>query len=500
MVFNSTEFIIFFPIVVFVYYILPHKIRYIWLLAASYYFYMNWNPIYILLLFSCTLVTYLAGLILERLNNIDSSEKRIKTKRRFCMIVCLLVNLGILGFFKYGGFILLNINKVLSIIGVRAIIMEYSVILPVGISFYTLQAIGYLIDVYRGDTYAEKNFFRYALFISFFPQLVAGPIERSKNLLKQLYVSPKFNWENFRQGFILMLWGFFLKVVIADRAAIIVNAVYDNPEEYKGFFIIVATFFFAAQVYCDFYGYSEIARGAARFFGIKLMDNFNAPYFSQSVKEFWRRWHISLASWFRDYLYIPLGGNRNGALKKQRNLLIVFAVSGLWHGASFAYIAWGLLNGIYQVAGDCLKYIKEKLFGLLKIKNMREDCFSRRLLKRTVTFLLLCFALVFFRAGNMPDALHVLKCMAQFDWLSMFSSAIYDLGVSKEYFHVLLAAIVVLGVADYQKYRGIDMTGALLKQEWWFRFLVEMALLFTILMLGCYGAEYDTSEFIYFQF
>ena len=485
MIFNSTQFIIFFPIVVLVYYTLPNKVRYIWLLAASYYFYMSWNPIYILLLFSCTVITYAAGLILEKLQNINS--------RKLCLAVCLMINLCILGFFKYFDFAVININRILSAVHMGQVTWEHNIILPVGISFYTLQALGYLIDVYRGDIYAEKNFFRYALFISFFPQLVAGPIERSKNLLVQLYTAKKFDWENFRRGFVLMLWGFFLKVVIADRAAVIVNTVYGNPDEYKGFLVMAATFFFAIQIYCDFYGYSVIARGAAYFFGIKLTDNFNAPYFSQSVKEFWRRWHISLSGWFRDYLYIPLGGNRKGALRRRINLLIVFTVSGLWHGASMAFVVWGFLNGAYQIAGEFISKLKNAIYTY-------KDSLVARLVRRLATFVLVCIAWVFFRAGQLSSAIDMFRSMVQFDLISMFNGAIYGLGVSKEYLNVLLTAIFVLGYIDFQKYKGTDAVSAVLKQKWYLRIVIETGLLFTILLFGCYGVEYDTSEFIYFQF
>ena len=289
-------------------------------------------------------------------------------------------------------------------------------------------------------------------------------------------------------------------MVIADRAAIIVNTVYGNPDEYKGFLVVAATFFFAIQIYCDFYGYSVIARGTARFLGIELMDNFNAPYFSQSVKEFWRRWHISLSGWFRDYLYIPLGGNRKGALRKQENLLAVFAVSGLWHGASVAFIVWGLLNGIYQIFEDCFKRIKEMMKRLFDDAGESANCFSRRALRRVITFGLVCFAWIFFRAGDMSDALDMIGNMLQFDRVAMFDGSIYGLGVSREYFKVLDVAILALGYVDYHKYKGTDMAKVLLSQEWWFRLLAEAGLIFVIMLFGCYGTEYDTSEFIYFQF
>lgn len=488
MIFNSAEFMIFFPIVVIIYYIIPKSIRYIWLLIASWYFYMNWNPVYILLLLSCTIVTYMGAILVEKL---DSTKWR-----KGIFIACVLICLGILAFFKYLNFMLLNINRILSVMHMGTFTLGHSVVLPVGISFYTLQAIGYLIDVYRGDTYAEKNFLYYALFISFFPQLVAGPIERSKNLLIQLHEPRSLTWDGFRKGTLLMLWGLFLKLVIADRAAIIVNTVYGDSFKYQGFYIIVATVLFSVQIYCDFYGYSIIAKGAALIMGIELMDNFYAPYFSRSVKEFWRRWHISLSGWFRDYLYIPLGGSRKGWRRKQRNLLAVFAVSGLWHGASIAFVVWGMLNGIYQILSNVRDAVKEHL----QIKREVRDTFSKRLLQRVVTFVLVSFAWMFFRAGDMSAALNTISNMCHANWMVLFDGSLYHLGVQREFFLILIATIAFLLFVDYKRYKEIDIFTAIARQEWWFRVGIYLGLIFAIILFGCYGVEYDISEFIYFQF
>ncbi|MDE6913375.1 MAG: MBOAT family protein, partial [Lachnospiraceae bacterium] len=337
MLFNTTQYLIFLPAVVLVYYSLPTKVRYIWLLLVSYYFYMQWNPLYILLLFSCTVITYVGGRM------IGHPGMASKNRQRFCLTACILINLGILVFFKYAAFAARCFNRLFALMQVGSVDWGSDILLPVGISFYMLQALGYLIDVYRGDVVCEKNFFRYALFVSFFPQLVAGPIERSKNLLMQLRCSYTLRYENIRRGSLLVLYGLFLKMVIADRAAVIVDTVYGNVVDYPGFYIVVATIFFAIQIYCDFYGYTTVARGSALLMGIELTDNFNAPYYAQSVKEFWQRWHISLSSWFRDYLYIPLGGNRKGSVRRDCNMLAVFTVSGLWHGASWNFVLWGIV-------------------------------------------------------------------------------------------------------------------------------------------------------------
>ena len=491
MLFNSIEFLIFFPITVFVYYILPPKIRYIWLLVASYYFYMQWNPAYVLLLFSSTLVTYVGGLILEKTEKVN--------KRKICLIAILLINLSILGYFKYANMFMGYMNKAITIAGKQEIPWDNSIILPVGISFFTLQSLGYLIDVYRKDIYAEHNILRYALFISFFPQLVAGPIERSKNLLKQLAVPKKFSYENLRRGFIIMLYGFFLKVVIADRIAIFVDTVYDDPVTYTGFYVVIATICFAIQIYCDFYGYSTIAKGVALTMGITLMDNFNAPYFSKSVKEFWRRWHISLSTWFRDYLYIPLGGNRKGTIRKYLNLLIVFGVSGLWHGASLAFVIWGALHGIYQI----FESVFSRIFNRLNVEKVNKETktFTNKFLKLVITFALVCFAWLFFRANGLSNAKIVLTEMIHHrNWFSLVDQSIFNMGINRDYWHVLIIAILILGLVDYQKYRGKDVVERFFIQNWWFRASAVIFMLLYIILFGCYGSTFDVQQFIYFQF
>ena len=515
MLFNTPQYILFLPLVVIVYYCLPGKIRYIWLLITSYYFYMQWNPLYVTLLFFCTLLTYSCGRIIEKLRSyeVDSAEdferKRLRIKQKTCFVTCILLNLAILGFFKYFQFGISVLNRLLSYIHMDGVSWGSNILLPVGISFYILQALGYLIDVYRGDIYAEKNFLRYALFVSFFPQLVAGPIERSRNLLVQLHTPQSLSYENIRRGSLLVLYGLFLKMVIADRAAILVDTVYGDSAAYPGFYVVVASLFFSIQIYCDFYGYSTIARGSALIMGIHLMDNFNAPYYARSVKEFWRRWHISLSGWFRDYLYIPLGGNRKGTMRKRGNLLTVFAVSGLWHGASFAFIFWGILNGIYQVIEDVGEEVAERavqyrqkwlnVFGKEEEKAGRR--FSREIFQTVITFLLVSFAWLFFRAGELDQAKVVLVNMFRINnWTILFDGSLYELGVARNYMNVLLESILFLFVIDYYKYHDRDVAGAFLRQGWWFRVTGIMILLFVILLYGCYGELYDIQQFIYFQF
>ncbi len=342
MQFNSVNFMVFFPIVLMVYFIIPKKLREIWLLVASYYFYMSWNPTYAILIAGSTVVTFVSGIIVDRCNK-SGSLKRGKNKR-ITLVICLLINLGILAVFKYGNFAIESINSILNTFHITTIQRRFDLLLPVGISFYTFQALGYIIDVYRGDVEVEKRFLRYALFVSFFPQLVAGPIERSKNLLSQMREISNiklWNAKRVASGAIMMVWGFFMKMVIADRVSLLVDTVFDNYRMYGSTELILATIGFTIQIYCDFGSYSLIAIGAAKIMGFDLMENFNTPYLATSIKDFWNRWHISLSTWFKDYLYIPLGGNRKGTLRKYVNIMIVFLASGLWHGADWSFVIWG---------------------------------------------------------------------------------------------------------------------------------------------------------------
>ncbi len=305
MLFNSIDFLCFFPVVVILYFCLPKRIQSLWLLATSYYFYMSWNAKYAALILLSTLVTWLGGVLIAKWG-----------RKKGIVILGTVISLGILFYFKYINFAADILQQVTDRIGIQLSIPEFDIILPVGISFFTFQTLGYLIDVYRGDTQTEYNFFRYALFVSFFPQLVAGPIERSGHLLSQLKGCRRFDHDRFRQGLLMMIWGYFLKIVMADRIAVFVDSVYGDPVTFSGWYIAVASILFAIQIYCDFNGYSCIARGAACILGIDLVDNFNAPYLSETVADFWRNWHISLMSWFRDYLYIPLGGSKKRQSQK----------------------------------------------------------------------------------------------------------------------------------------------------------------------------------------
>ena len=482
MLFNSAKFLLFFPIVVLGYFVLPKRIKNLYLLLASYFFYMCWSARYALLLLFSTFITYAGGLILEKIKKTDLLRKSFYY--RITLIVAVGLNLFILFYFKYSNFILGLMRAVAFRLHIDLHIPVIDVILPVGISFYIFQALGYLIDVYRGDIYAEKNFLQYALFVSFFPQLVAGPIERSKNLLKQLADTKTFNYENVRQGLLIMLWGYFLKMVIADRSAILVNAVYAKYLEYKGF----------QQIYCDFMGYSTIAKGAAKVLGFDLMENFHEPYFACSIKDFWRRWHISLSTWFRDYLYIPLGGSRCSTWKKYRNIMITFVVSGLWHGASLTFVFWGFIHGAYQLLEDFIAPYVERIITKLKINT---TVFSWKLLRILKTFILVDIAWIFFRADRISSAFYILKKSLDLDNIGLIlNDGLYQLGLDTKNMNILLFSILILALVSYMKEKGKNLYSWLSSQNLAFRYAVYWGAVVLIL----FSLDITGQEFIYFQF
>ena len=502
MIFNSIDFLIFFPIVVCIYFVIPKKLRYLWLLAASYYFYMCWNPAYIVLIVISTLITYVCGLLVGKIRDGgDVTERKRLRLMRVVLAVSLIMNLGILIYFKYTNFLIGALNPILEKMHIRAV-STLDILLPVGISFYTFQAIGYTIDVYRGDTKAEKNIVRYALFISFFPQLVAGPIERSKNLLQQMKDIPRYqlwDYQRVTSGLMTMVWGFFQKVVIADRIAVLVNHVFANYEQYQMTALWAGAIAFAIQIYCDFSGYSTIAIGAAKVLGFNLIENFDTPYFAQSVSDFWRRWHISLSRWFRDYVYIPLGGNRCGKLKKYRNLMITFGVSGLWHGANWTYLVWGLLHGAYQIIEKEL----EPVMGVIHKKcHTRTTTFGYRLFKSLVTFIMVDIAWIFFRASSLKQAVHYIRRMFLYrDWWSLFDQSIYKLGLDIREMHILYIALLVLLAVEILKYKNRENLTEILSRQWiGFRWGVLLFLIYMCVVFGYYGPGFQSSQFIYFQF
>lgn len=494
MVFNSIQFLVFFPIVVGVYYLIPAKARKFWLLFASYYFYMSWNAVYSLLILTSTVVTYFSGILLAGTENVK--------RRKWIVAGSFIVNLGILFFFKYFDFLISNVNVLLGAVKLGRLENPFSIILPVGISFYTFQALSYTVDCYRKDIPVEKNFVNYALFVSFFPQLVAGPIERSGNLLSQVNNLDRkklFTYEKAVSGFSMMCMGMFMKMVIADNLAVFVDGVWNNLYKAGTVATLAAAIAFSLQIYCDFGGYSAIAIGAARMMGFNLCENFNTPYFATSVADFWRRWHISLSTWFRDYLYIPLGGSRCSKAKKYRNVMITMLVSGLWHGANWTYVIWGGIHGLYQVMGDVTKKLREKICTLLKIDTSAE---SFTIGKIFVTFCFTTFAWIFFKAKTLSEAVLFIKTMVtKPDPWVLFDGSLYGFGTDVRGYHILLFAVMILLIVDYCKLKKqMDFGEFMVKQNLWFRWLTLIALVVFCVVFGAYGVEFDSAAFIYFQF
>lgn len=498
MLFNSIKFLVFFPIVVLLYFLIPSKLKHIWLLVTSYFFYMCWNAKYILLILFSTVVTYLSGLGLEAAKSVQFPHFKQATVKRLIVLICVTLNLLVLFFFKYfSGFLTLIAAACLRL-HIQLNVPTFDIVLPVGISFYTFQALSYTIDVYREDIHAEKNFFYYALFVSFFPQLVAGPIERSGNLLKQLRTVHRFQFEGAKDGLLLMMWGFFLKIVLADRIAIFVDTVYGSYTDYGGWYLIVATLLFAVQIYCDFGGYSVIAMGTAEILGIELMDNFRAPYLTTSIAEFWRNWHISLTSWFKDYMYIPLGGSRKGKCRKYINKLVVFLFSGLWHGADFSFVIWGGLNGLYQVIGEALQPIRDRFVQRF---SLNREAISHKLLRGCFCFLLVDFSWIFFRANTVQDAFSIIRQMfAVRNPFILTDGSIFQCGLSCKSFCLMLLSIGLLLFADIFKLRGVALRKVIAAQDSWFQCIFIAVSIAAIMTFGIWGPAYNQTSFIYFQF
>ena len=396
MIFNSVEFFLFFIIITCAYFLLPHRFRWMLLLGGSYYFYMSWNVAYAILILASTVTAYLTALPM------GCSDSVIRKK--FYLCISLVINLGILFAFKYFNFFMVSLQGLLSCFTVSIELPMLNVLLPVGISFYTFQTLSYTIDVYRGQIKPEKHFGIFALYVSFFPQLVAGPIERATHLLPQFFKRQNLDIERVVSGVQLMTWGLFKKVVVADTLAEYVNSIYNNPHFHTGPSFWVATYFFAFQIYCDFSGYSDIAIGSARVLGFDLMKNFNLPYFASNITEFWHRWHISLSTWLRDYLYIPLGGSRKGRNRTYINLLITMVLGGIWHGASWTFVIWGTLHGLFLMLSKATLPIRDQMvcrFGISKK--------AIHLLRVFLTFHIVCFAWIFFRANSVQDAFYIVS-------------------------------------------------------------------------------------------
>ena len=474
MLFNSIPFIVFLPIVVLIYYLIPQKIRYIWLLIASYFFYFCQSTSFVALLLLSTITTYIAGRLIYRFSN-----SRVKNT---IVILTFIINAGIWLFIKYADF-------VLELAGSDK---RFNLFLPIGISFYTLQALSYIMDCYRKKMEPEKNIVRYALFVSFFPSLLSGPINRGRDLIPELKCSVEFDLDNLKYGLMKMLWGYFLKLVIAARLVILVDNAYANADGYSGATLFIAAISFLFMLYCDFEGYSNIAIGAAKLLGINMHENFRQPFYSLSMGELWRRWHISLSTWLREYVYFTLGGNRRGNIIKYIKYFIVFLISGIWHGANFTFIIWGLLNGLFLVAGNVLMPIRDKIADRIYLSKYSR---FRRILQRIGVYLLYAFTMIYFDSENVYCANLVIKRI-----FTVFSSPIVivrevlslGLGRANLLFAIVLAVFVMI-IDGYSNKYDCDFTGLMKKTPTLVRWVLYIFMVSAIVL----SANLTGQEFIY---
>jgi alginate O-acetyltransferase complex protein AlgI len=512
MLFNSAAFLIFFPVVTTAYFLSPHRFRWLLLLAASCYFYMAFIPRYILILAVTITVDYFAGLGLEKYEG--------RAKRRV-LLASILTNLGMLAFFKYFNFANENLAGLARFIGWNYPLHSLAILLPIGLSFHTFQSLSYTIEVYRGHQQAERHFGYLALYVMYYPQLVAGPIERPQNILHQLHTEQHFEYRRVTNGLKWMAWGMFKKVVIADRMVLFVNPVYNDPTQHTGPALVFATLAFAVQIYCDFSGYSDIALGSAQVMGVRLMKNFDHPYFARSISEFWRRWHISLSTWFRDYVYIPLGGNRVPKPRWAFNLFLTFLVSGLWHGAAWTYIIWGALHGLYFLLAAVSEPVWIRLSALIRLDRLPRLKFA---LAALTTFALVTFAWIFFRAASLTDALYIVRHLVS-GWPSFLAqswqavvggvqqtahlgpyalvNALFTIlapltDESRTVIALTALALVILIVMEVLQYRG-NVLEQLQQKPLYLRRIVYASLIAVILILGTSYASVQQA-FIYFQF
>lgn len=488
MLFNSKEFAVFFILVTSLYFAIPYRYRWFLLLISSCYFYMSFVPIYILILGFTIVIDYYAGILLENSQG---------SKRKWFLIASLIANIGVLAVFKYYNFINNNLTGLFHSFGHSNPIPALSILLPIGLSFHTFQAMSYTIEVYRGNQKAERHFGIYALYVMFYPQLVAGPIERPQNILYQFYEKYDFDYKRVTDGLKLMLWGLFKKMVIADRLSNIVDNVYNNPSGHSGLSLITATIFFSFQIFCDFSGYTDIAIGAAKVMGFKLMTNFNRPYHAKSIDEFWKRWHISLSTWFRDYLYISLGGNRVSIPRWYFNLFLVFLISGLWHGANWTFIIWGALHGFYLIFSLITKNIRNKAthaVGLDRFPRLNKG------IQMLTTFALVTFAWIFFRADSVKIAFYVVKQSIyglpnDFQYFIKHHSLNWNLGVSTGSILNAVFLIILLEIVHLLQ-KHATVIDWLNSRPGYLRWSIYYFLVFMIIIFGVTTEK----QFIYFQF
>lgn len=481
MLFNSIFFLfVFFPIVAGIYFLLPQRFRWGWLLLASCYFYMCFIPQYILILAFTITLDYFAGIYIEKFSG---------RKRRNLLILSIISNIGVLFIFKYFNFFNANLTALSQLLDWNYSLNSLAIILPIGLSFHTFQSLSYIIEVYRGKQKAEKNYGIYALYVLFFPQLVAGPIERPQNLLRQFYERHFFELERFFSGLRLIIWGLFKKAVIADRISVFANLIFNNAHDFSGPHFILAGFLFTVQIYCDFSGYSDMARGLARILGFELMINFNAPFFSKSVAEFWRRWHISLSSWFRDYVYIPLGGNRVSQSRWQYNIFLTFLLTGIWHGANWTFVIWGCLNGFFIIFSRQTAEIRDRISNFFQLNGTTLQKFYQT----AITFTLISLSLIIFRAESLSTAGYIFSQILAngLDLISLWpfiDERLYSLLII--FCSIAFLTLVDFCLADTKK------TEKLLGMPIIMQLLAFAVITFVIMLLG----RFDNNQFIYFQF
>lgn len=476
MLFNSFSFLIFLPIVFILYWFVFHKkfqYQNMLLLFASFYFYACWDWRFMFLLLFSILLDYVSGIKIE-----NSSGKH---EAKIWLTISIAINLGFLGFFKYYNFFIESFADLLNGFGMKTNIWLLNIVLPVGISFYTFHGLSYVIDVYKKRISSEKNFVDYAVFVSYFPLLVAGPIERATHLLPQIQRKRTFNYEQATDGLRQILWGFFKKMVIADNCAPLVNEIFNNYHSESSVTLVLGVILFAFQIYGDFSGYSDIALGVSRLFGIELLKNFAFPYFSRDIAEFWRRWHISLSSWFRDYLYIPLGGSKGGLWMKIRNTFAIFLVSGFWHGANWTFIVWGGLNAIYFLPLLLAKTNRQNLEVIAKgrlFPNLKE------FFQVIITFAITCFAWIFFRADSVSDALMYIKnmCTGKLHLSNPFPTKVF----------ALIGIMLLIEWINRSQFHGLEIK----RFNPWLRRALYVCFIYIIIRYANFG----NNEFIYFQF
>lgn len=490
MLFNSLDFAIFFPIVFVLYWLVARNLtlRNILILVASYTFYGWWDWRFLFLIALSTLVDFYVGKYMHKTDD--------RNKRKQLLFISLFVNLGFLVYFKYTNFFIESFVDSFRLFGRELEVSTLNIILPVGISFYTFQTLSYTIDIYRKQLKPTNNIIAFSAFVAFFPQLVAGPIERASHLLPQFYKTYKFNYKLVKSGLLLIAFGLFKKMVIADRAALYVNEVYNNVDDYGGVGYIYATVLFAFQIYCDFSGYSDIAIGLGRTMGFDLMKNFDSPYISKSLTEFWRRWHISLSTWFRDYLYIPLGGSKKGMYRTYANIFIVFVVSGLWHGAAITFLIWGAIHGVVLMIEKATIAIRKKLFAKIGLDKVN---FSNHLFFGFIIFTIVCFGWVFFRANSLSDSFQIISgFFNEINLADLFNEKTYLIGFEPNEFKIISIAILLLFLFEYL-HRKHNVIQFLNSQATLFRWSFYLSIVLAIIIFGIYG-DRNIQEFIYFQF